>query len=117
MSLPPSLAPLGGTDFCSIPPYQLTWRFNALLPLSTAPSTTSLPFFHQSMGDMFWLRVDPVLLCIPGSYTCHAEPSMRVVAEEALLSVVRGCPHLRNNIVCTFANFTASLPDNAEQVG
>ncbi|GIM00769.1 hypothetical protein Vretimale_5697 [Volvox reticuliferus] len=49
------------------------------------------------------------------SYTCHAEPALRVAAEEALLSLVRGCPHLRNSVVCAFASFTASLPDDAVQ--
>ncbi|EFJ49201.1 hypothetical protein VOLCADRAFT_117341 [Volvox carteri f. nagariensis] len=49
------------------------------------------------------------------SYTCHAEASLRVVAEEVLLSVVRGCPHLRNTVICSFAAFTAALPDDAVQ--
>ncbi len=41
---------------------------------------------------------------------------MRSTATEALQAVVRGSPHLRNNVLCAFGAFVAALPDDAVQV-
>ncbi|GFR48579.1 hypothetical protein Agub_g10482, partial [Astrephomene gubernaculifera] len=60
-----------------------------------------------------WSGVRPLDL-LP-SYTCHVEGAMRSVAVEALQAIMRGSPHLRNQLLCAFAGFTAGLPDEAVQ--
>ena len=58
----------------------------------------------------------PCVLLLPGrSYTGHADGSIRACACDTLLGLMKGNPHLRNPVLCAFASFAASLPDEAVQ--
>ncbi|PNW70054.1 hypothetical protein CHLRE_17g703750v5 [Chlamydomonas reinhardtii] len=70
-----------------------------------------LPYLRP---DTWTTRVRP--LDVLPSYTAHVEGSMRAAAVDALAGLMRGSPHLRNGLCCTFAAFTCSLPDDAVQI-
>ncbi|KAG1675965.1 hypothetical protein FOA52_014209 [Chlamydomonas sp. UWO 241] len=60
-----------------------------------------------------WKSVRP--LDVLHGYTTHAETTVRAAATEAIHTVMRSSPHLRNTLVLGYATHLASLPDDGSR--